>query len=101
MQVTQTHSDGLKREFKIVVPASDLEARLDSRVSEIKDSVRLNGFRPGKGPPAHLKKIYGRSLMAEAIEALVRETNAKTVTANEFKLAMQPKATLPKSKGEN
>jgi trigger factor len=100
MQVTQTHSDGLRREFKIVVPASDLEARLDSRVSEIKDSVRLNGFRPGKVPPAHLKKIYGRSLMAEAIEALVRETNAKIVTDNGFKLAMEPKVTLPEGKDE-
>ena len=100
MQVTQTHSDGLRREFKIVVPASDLEARLESRVSEIKDSVRLNGFRPGKVPPAHLKKIYGRSLMAEAIEALVRETNAKIVTDNGFKLAMEPKVTLPESKDE-
>ena len=100
MQVTQTHSDGLRREFKIVVPASDLEARLESRVSEIKDSVRLNGFRPGKVPPAHLKKIYGRSLMAEAIEALVRETNAKIVTDNGFKLAMEPKVTLPEGKDE-
>jgi trigger factor len=100
MQVTQTHSDGLRHEFKIVVPASDLEARLDSRVSEIKDSVRLNGFRPGKVPPAHLKKIYGRSLMAEAIEALVRETNAKIVTDNGFKLAMEPKVTLPEGKDE-
>jgi trigger factor len=100
MQVTQTHSDGLRHEFKIVVPASDLEARLDSRVSEIKDTVRLNGFRPGKVPPAHLKKIYGRSLMAEAIEALVRETNAKIVTDNGFKLAMEPKVTLPEGKDE-
>ena len=100
MQVTQTHSDGLRHEFKIVVPASDLEARLDNRVSQIKDSVRLNGFRPGKVPPAHLKKIYGRSLMAEAIEALVRETNAKIVTDNGFKLAMEPKVTLPEGKDE-
>jgi trigger factor len=100
MQVTQTHSDGLRHEFKIVVPASDLEARLDNRVSEMKDSVRLNGFRPGKVPPAHLKKIYGRSLMAEAIEALVRETNAKIVTDNGFKLAMEPKVTLPEGKDE-
>ena len=100
MQVTQTHSDGLRHEFKIVVPASDLEARLDNRVSEIKDTVRLNGFRPGKVPPAHLKKIYGRSLMAEAIEALVRETNAKIVTDNGFKLAMEPKVTLPEGKDE-
>jgi trigger factor len=100
MQVTETRSEGLTHEFKIVVPASDLEARLDSRVSEIKDSVRLNGFRPGKVPPAHLKKVYGRSLMAEAIEALVRETNAKIVTDHGFRLAMEPKVTLPEDKDE-
>ena len=100
MQVTETRSEGLTHEFKIVVPASDLEARLDNRVSEIKDSVRLNGFRPGKVPPAHLKKIYGRSLMAEAIEALVRETNAKIVTDHGFRLAMEPKVTLPEDKDE-
>jgi trigger factor len=100
MQVTETHSEGLKHEFKIVVPKSDLDARVDTRVSELKDTVRLNGFRPGKVPPAHLKKIYGRSLLAEAIEALVRETNAKIVTDHGFKLAMEPKVTLPESKDE-
>jgi len=100
MQVTETHSEGLRREYKIVVSANDLEARVDTRVSELKDTVRLNGFRPGKVPPAHLKKIYGRSLMAEAIEALVRETNAKIVTDHGFKLAMEPKVTLPEDKEE-
>src|SRR5215471_20787311 len=100
MQVTQTHSEGLRHEYKIVVPVSDLDARVDTRVSELKNTVQLKGFRPGKVPPAHLKKLYGRSLMAEAIEALVRETNAKIVTDNGYKLAMEPKVTLPESKDE-
>ncbi len=100
MQVTQTHSEGLKHEFKIVVPVTDLDARVDSRVSELKDTVQLKGFRPGKVPPAHLKKLYGRSLMAEAIEALVRETNAKIVTDNGYKLAMEPKVTMPDAQDE-
>jgi trigger factor len=100
MQVTQTHSEGLRHEFKILVPVTDLDARVDSRVSELKDTVQLKGFRPGKVPPAHLKKIYGRSLMAEAIEALVRETNAKIVTDNGFKLAMEPKVTMPEAQDE-
>src|SRR5262249_54250809 len=100
MQVTETHSEGLRREYKIVVSANDLEARVDTRLAEVKVRVRLNGFRPGKVPPAHLKKVYGRSLMAEAIEALVRETNAKIVTDHGFKLAMEPKVTLPEDKEE-
>ncbi len=100
MQVTQTHSEGLRHEYKIVVPVGDLDARVDSRVTELKNTVQLKGFRPGKVPPAHLKKLYGRSLMAEAIEALVRETNAKIVTDNGYKLAMEPKVTMPAAEDE-
>jgi trigger factor len=100
MQVTQTHSEGLRHEYKIVVPVSDLDARVDTRVSELKNTVQLKGFRLGKVPPAHLKKLYGRSLMAEAIEALVRETNAKIVTDNGYKLAMEPKVTMPEAEDE-
>jgi trigger factor len=100
MQVTETSSEGLKREFRVVVPASDLEAKLNDRLVQLKDRVRLNGFRPGKVPVAHLKKVYGRNVMAEAIEELVRDTNTKIVTDNGFKLAMDPKVTMPEDKGE-
>lgn len=100
MQVTETSSEGLKREFRVVVPASDLEAKLNDRLVQLKDRVRLNGFRPGKVPVAHLKKVYGRNVMAEAIEELVRDTNTKIVTDHGFKLAMDPKVTMPEDKGE-
>src|SRR3954469_7175638 len=100
MQVTETLSEGLKREFKGVVGKDDLEARLDSRLAEIKDRVRINGFRPGKVPVAHLKKVYGKSVMAETIEAVVREANAKIVNDNSFKLAMEPKVNLPEDQAE-
>ena len=100
MQVTETNADGLKREFRVVVPASDLDARLNDRLLQLRDRVRLNGFRPGKVPVAHLKRIYGRAVMAEAIEEIVREANAKIVTDRGFKLAMEPKITMPESKGE-
>jgi trigger factor len=95
MQVTETLDQGLKREFRVVVPASDLEARVNARLDEIKDRIRLNGFRPGKVPVAHLKKVYGKAAMAEVIEAAVREANAKIVTDRGFKLATNPKVTLP------
>ena len=52
MQVSETLSDGLKRELKVVVPASELDGRLDTRLQEMKSRVRLNGFRPGKVPQA-------------------------------------------------
>src|SRR5258708_21514191 len=65
MQVTENVSDGLKREFDVKVPAAALEARVVERLGELKDKVRINGFRPGKVPLAHLKKLYGRSVMVE------------------------------------
>ena len=98
MQVTETLSDGLRREFKVVVPAADLEAKANSRLVELKSQVRINGFRPGKVPVAHLKRMYGRSAMAEAIEGAVREANAKIVTDRGFKLARDPAVTLPTEK---
>ncbi|MBK5956990.1 trigger factor [Rhodoplanes elegans] len=100
MDVTQTTAEGLKREFRVVVPAADLETRLNDRLVRLKDQVRLNGFRPGKVPVAHLRKLYGRAVMAEAIEELVRETNAKIVTDNGFKLAMDPQVKMPEDKAE-
>jgi trigger factor len=100
MQVTETNTDGLKREFRVVVPAADLEARLNERIVELKDRVRLNGFRPGKVPVNHLKRVYGRAVMAEAIEAAVREANAQIVSERGFRLAMEPKVTLPEEESE-
>jgi trigger factor len=99
MQVTETVSDGLKREFKVVVPAADLASKVDERLGQLKDQVRINGFRPGKVPVTHLKRLYGRAVMAETIEAAVREANAQIVTERGFKLVRDPKVTLPEEQG--
>jgi trigger factor len=99
MQVTETVSDGLKREFKVVVPAADLATKVDARLGQLKDQVRINGFRPGKVPVGHLKRLYGRAVMAETIEAAVREANAQIVTERGFKLVREPKVTLPEEQG--
>ena len=95
MQVTETLSEGLKREFQVEVPAADLEARVVERLGELKDRVQLRGFRPGKVPVTHLRKIYGKAVMAETIEAVIRELNAKIVSERGLKLAMEPKVTIP------
>ena len=95
MQVTQTLSEGLKREFRVVVPADELDTKVNTRLDELKGTVRINGFRPGKVPVGHLKRLYGRSAMAEAIEAAVRDANAKIVSDNNLRLAMEPQVKLP------
>jgi trigger factor len=100
MEVTETLSDGLKREFQIKVPAGDLEARLAGRLAELKDRVQLRGFRPGKVPVTHLRKVYGRAVMAETVEAVIRELNAKIVEDRGLRLAREPKVTIPNEETE-
>jgi trigger factor len=78
MQVTETTTEGLKREFRVVVAASDLSTRVNDRLTQMKDQVKINGFRPGKVPVAHLKKVYGRAVMAETIDQMVRETTPRS-----------------------
>lgn len=98
MQVTETLSEGLKREYKVVVPAAELDAKVNERLDELKGRIRINGFRPGKVPVAHLKRMYGRATMAEVIETTVRDANNKIVSENGYKLAADPKVTLPEDK---
>ncbi len=100
MQVTETLSEGLKREFQIQVPAADLEARLSARLEDLKQRVQLRGFRPGKVPVTHLKKIYGKAVMAETIEAVIRELNGQIVSERGLKLATEPKVTIPNEETE-
>jgi trigger factor len=100
MEVKETLSDGLKREFQIQVPAADLEARLSQRLSELKDKVQLRGFRPGKVPVSHLKKVYGKNAMAETIEEVIREANGKIVSERGLKLATEPKVTIANEESE-
>jgi trigger factor len=99
MQVTETSSTGLKREYRVVVPATDLEAKVNARLDELKGRVQLRGFRPGKVPVAHLKRLYGKSAMAEVIEATVQEANSKIVTDHGYRLAIEPKVVLPTEQG--
>ena len=99
MQVTETSSAGLKREYRVVVPAIDLEAKVKERLDDLKGRVQLRGFRPGKVPVAHLKRLYGKSAMAEVIEATVREANSKIVTDHGYRLAVEPKVVLPTEGG--
>jgi trigger factor len=100
MQVTETLSQGLKREFKVVLPKTELEERLTNELASIKDRVRINGFRPGKVPVAHLRRVYGRSVMADVLQNAVNEANRKIVDENQLKLALEPQIQFPEDKEE-
>jgi len=100
MQVTETLAEGLKHEFKVSVPASDLDAKAGAKLVDLKDKVKLNGFRPGKVPVSHLKKVYGRSVMAETIDQTIRDTNTQIFTDRGFRLASEPKITMPTEQKE-
>ena len=91
MQVTETQAQGLKREYKVVLPMADLAGRLDKELDDLKGKVRINGFRPGKVPTAHLKRVYGRSVMADVVQNAVNEANKKIVDDNGLRLAQEPK----------
>ena len=90
MDVTETNAEGLSRTFKVTVPASELVAKLDSRIEEIRPQMNLKGFRPGKVPKAHVKKMFGKSIMSELIEGLVAETNQKALEDADVRPASQP-----------
>lgn len=95
MQVTATDTAGLKRSFKVVIPAVELDDRLTQRLSSLKDEVRIKGFRPGKVPISHLKRLFGRSTMAEVVQAMINEVAQKTLTDRGEKAAMAPDFELP------
>lgn len=95
MQITETSADGLKRELQVIVGAQELNERRDKKLAEIKDTVQIKGFRKGKVPAAHLKKIYGRQLMAEILQDAVEESSQKALTDRDERPAGQPKIDFP------
>ncbi|MEN5081737.1 trigger factor [Bosea sp. TWI1241] len=95
MNVTETLSQGLKREFQVVLNAADLKSRLDGELQNLQGKARINGFRPGKVPVGHLRRLYGRSVMADVVQNAVNEANQKIVADKGLKLALEPQVRFP------
>jgi trigger factor len=100
MQVTETLNSGLKREIKVTVPAGDMEAKLVARLSDAKNKVRINGFRPGKVPLQHLRKVYGKSFMAEVVNEILSNSTRTIIAERGEKAAMQPEVTMTEDEKE-
>jgi trigger factor len=91
MQVTETSAEGLKREFRIVVPAGELEDKVVTRLDELGRTIRLPGFRPGKVPMQILRRRYGPSVLGEVIESTVQDSSAETIREHNLRPALPPK----------
>lgn len=91
MQVTELSAEGLKRQYKVVVPADEIESRVAKRLDELRQTIRMPGFRPGKVPVSLLRKQYGRSVMGEVLEQAVNQGSQKAISEHELRPALQPK----------
>jgi trigger factor len=100
MQVSVTTSDGLKRTLRIVIDQGELGERFTSRLGQVRETLQIKGFRRGKVPEGHIRKLYGRSLMAEVVQQAVEETTQKVIAERKERPAFQPKIDLPEDKDE-
>ncbi|MEH6545428.1 MAG: trigger factor [Sneathiella sp.] len=96
MQITQTNSDGLKRDFTVVVNAAEIETRVTDRLTTVGADIKLPGFRPGKVPMGILRQRFGKSVMGEVLEQTVNETSQKALDDNDLRPAQQPKIEITK-----
>ena len=91
MQVTETKSEGLSREFKVALPAKDIEEKISHRLKELATTATLPGFRPGKVPVSVLRKKYWPSVMGEILERAVNDSSQQALAEKGLRPAMQPK----------
>ncbi len=90
MNVTETKSEGLSREFRVSIPKGELAAKLNDKITEMQPKMSLKGFRPGKVPAAHIKKMYGKSIMGDIVNDLVNESSTKALEEKSLRPASRP-----------
>ena len=100
MQVTETLAEGLKRELKIVVPAADMTSQMNEKLAEAKGKMQIKGFRPGKVPISHLKKVYGKSIMAQLVNEMIQEKPASILAERGERSATQPEIKMTEDEKE-
>src|ERR1700720_1326172 len=94
MQVTETSAEGLKREFRVVVPAGELEEKVTSRLGDIGRTIQLRGFRPGKVPMQILRQRFGNSVRGEVLESTLQDTSADAIRERNLRPALPPKVDI-------
>ena len=94
MQIKELKAEGLSKTFSVTVPKEELEAKLDAKIKEMQPQVSLKGFRPGKVPTSHIRKMFGQSIMKDVVEDVVNETTQQAINDNKIRPAGQPKVDL-------
>ena len=90
MQIVEKSVEGLSRVYGVTVPAAQLAEKVEARIAEITPTLNLKGFRPGKVPAGHVRKMFGRSLMSEVVEQTITETTQKVLADNNLRPAGEP-----------
>ena len=91
MNVTETKTEGLSREYTVKVLAQELEGKMQTRLEELGRTVNLPGFRPGKAPLSLLKKRFGQAVMGEVLEAAVTDSSSQAIAEHKLRPAIKPK----------
>src|SRR3954462_4446610 len=94
MQTVETLNEGLKRAFRITIPAGDIDARVDLELKKVAPQVRMPGFRPGKVPANLIRKMHGASLQAQALQEAVQDGVQQLLNEQRIRPAMQPAVAL-------
>lgn len=94
MQLTERRSEGLLRVYDIVVPAAELQQKLAAKIEEVRPRIRINGFRPGKVPASHIRKVYGPSMMQDIINETVQSSTRESLEKANARPASEPSLDL-------
>jgi trigger factor len=96
MQVTETLNEGLKRGYSITVPATELEAKVTEKLEEARKDFQMKGFRKGKAPAALMKKMFGKSVLGEAMQETIDQAMREHFEASGDRPALQPEVKMTK-----
>ena len=94
MQIKELEAEGLSKTFAVTVPKEDLATKLDAKIKEMQPQVTLKGFRPGKVPVAHIRKMFGQSIMSDIVQEVVNESSQKAINDNKLRPAGNPQIDL-------
>ncbi len=100
MQLTERRSEGLLRVYDVVIPAAELQQRLNAKIEEVRPRIRINGFRPGKVPASHIRKVYGPSMMQDIINETVQATTRQSLEKVNARPASEPSLDLKSDIGQ-
>jgi trigger factor len=90
MQIVEKSAEGLARVFSVTILAADIAARTDAKITELAPQLNIKGFRKGKVPIVHVKRMYGKSIMGDLLNELVQEGIDGAANYNGARAASQP-----------